>query len=189
MKEGGRSTIVIGAPATGAKFWPRADVTEALQSALGNDHVIFPGPRRTGKTSILLHLKAITEGPARAVFVNAEKFSTAPELIKEIAKVVLTPDLKKRATEKIKSGASKVKGIRIWLFGVDFQQAAEKDWAEAADSLLRGLMEEAEPVLIMIDEFSVFVNALSELVQDTRGDQKTRFASNLLRDYWARKHA
>ena len=98
-------------------------------------------------------------------------------------------ECKKRATEKIKSGASKVKGIRIWLFGVDFQQAAEKDWAEAADSLLRGLMEEAEPVLIMIDEFSVFVNALSELVQDTRGDQKTRFASNLLRDYWARKHA
>jgi hypothetical protein len=162
MKTETTSTIVIGAPATGVKYWPRNDVVAALRSALQNDHVVFPGPRRTGKTSILLHLKTICEEPGRAALINAEKYSTAPELIQGIAEQVLTPDLKRRATAAIKSGASRVKGIKIAVLGVDFHQAAEENWANAADGLLQGLLAEPEPVLIMIDEFSVFVNSLSK---------------------------
>ncbi|MDF7806984.1 hypothetical protein P4E94_06000 [Pontiellaceae bacterium B12219] len=160
------STIVVGAPATGKKYWPRPDVTHALLSALGNDHVIFPGPRRTGKTSILIHLRDTYKEPGRAALINAEKYSTASELVQGLAKEVLTPDVAKRTKRTIKSGASKIKGLKIGLFGIDFHQAANENWENAADSLLQGLIETPEPVLIMIDEFSVFVNKLSKKEPD-----------------------
>lgn len=121
-------TIVIGAPATGAKFWPREDITDVLTDGLQNDHVIFPGPRRTGKTSILLNIKATFPKPGRAVLVNAEKYSNPTELIQGIAREVSTPDLKKRVGKILKSGASKIKGVKLWIFGVDFNQTAETDW-------------------------------------------------------------
>lgn len=159
-------TIVIGAPATGAKFWPREDITSVLTEGLQNDHIIFPGPRRTGKTSILLNLKATFPPPGRAVLVNAEKYSKPTELIQGIAKEVITPDLKKRVGKILKSGASKLKGVKLSIFGVDFNQAAETDWAQAAEGLLQALIEEKNPVLIMIDEFSVFVNALAKRSPD-----------------------
>src|ERR1043166_286475 len=155
-------TIVIGAPATGPKFWPRKDITDLLIEGLQNDHVIFPGPRRTGKTSILLHLKATFPQPGRAVLVNAEKYSNPTELVQGIAKEVIPPDLKKRLGKIFKSGASKIKGVKLWFVGVDFNQAAETDWAQAAEGLLQALIEKKNPVLIMIDEFSVFVNALAK---------------------------
>lgn len=155
-------TIVIGAPATGAKFWPREDITRVLTEGLQNDHVIFPGPRRTGKTSILLNLKATFPPPGRVVLVNAEKYSNPTELIQGIAKEIITPDLKKRVDKILKSGASKIKGVKFWQFGVDLNQAAEADWAQAAQGLLQALIEEQKPVLIMIDEFSVFVNTLAK---------------------------
>jgi hypothetical protein len=155
-------TIVIGAPATGAKFWPREDITGVLTEGLQNDHVLFPGPRRTGKTSILLNLKATFPPPGRAVLVNAEKYSNPTELIQGIAKEVITPDLKKRVGKILKSSASKIKSVKLSILGVDFNQAAETDWAQAAEGLLQALIEETNPVLIMIDEFSVFVNTLAK---------------------------
>lgn len=159
-------TLVLGAPATGAKFWPRKDITDALAGALANDHVIFPGPRRTGKTSILLHLKATCAPPSRVVLVNAEKYSNATELVQGIAQEVITPDLKKRAGKLLKSGASKIKGFKVGIFGLDFNQAAEADWAKAAEGLLQALIEEENSVLIMIDEFSVFVNSVARRSTD-----------------------
>jgi uncharacterized protein len=155
------STIVIGAPATGAKFWPRKDITDALTDGLQNDHIIFPGPRRTGKTSVLLNLRATFNPPGRAVLINAEKCSNPTELIQGIAKELSTPDLKNRAGKILKSGASMIKGLKLGIFGVDFNQAAETDWGQAAGALLQALIEEQNPVLIMIDEFSVFVNSLA----------------------------
>jgi hypothetical protein len=159
-------TLVIGAPATGAKFWPRKDMTEVVTEGLKNDHVIFSGPRRTGKTSILLNLRVTFSVPGRAVLVNAEKYSNPTELIQGIAKEVITPGLKKRASKILTSGASKIKGVKLWMFGVDFNQAAEVDWAQAAEGLLQALIEEQNPVLIMIDEFSVFVNSLAKRSAD-----------------------
>ena len=94
--------------------------------------------------------------------VNAEKYSNPTELIQGIAKEVITPDLKKRAGKILKSGASMIKGLKIGIFGVDFNQAAEADWAKAAGGLLEALVEEQNPVRIMIDEFSVFVNSLAK---------------------------
>ena len=41
-------------------------------------------------------------------------------------------------------------------------------------------------------DFNFVLNVLRHdgyLIQDTQGEQKTRFASNLLRDYWSRQHA
>lgn len=156
------STIVIGAPATGSKFWPRKDVSDALTFALQNDHVIFPGPRRTGKTSILLSLRAASSEQKRAVLINAEKYSNPKELIQGIAREVITPDLKKKAGKALKTGVSKIKGIKLWMFGMDFHQAAENDWPSAAEGLLQTLIEARTPLVIMIDEFSVFVSSLSK---------------------------
>ena len=96
------------------------------------------------------------------MLINAEKYSNPTELIQGIAKEVHTPGLNKRPGTILKSGASKIKGFKVGVFGLDFNQAAETDWAHAAGGLLEALVEEQNPVLIMIDEFSVFVNSLAK---------------------------
>ncbi len=50
--------LKIGSPATGHNFYPRNDLRRRILRALVRDHVAFLGPRRTGKTSILLDIAA-----------------------------------------------------------------------------------------------------------------------------------
>ncbi len=47
----------IGSPVTGPNFFPRPEVIDEILGALEEDHFIFLAPRRTGKISILLHIR------------------------------------------------------------------------------------------------------------------------------------
>jgi len=76
--------IKIGAPATGSDFFPRDKITRQLLDCLRVEHVLFLAPRRTGKTSVVLHLKA--NAPARCVFINLEKCNHPKLWIKAMVK-------------------------------------------------------------------------------------------------------
>jgi hypothetical protein len=159
------STLVIGAPATGAKYWPRPDLSAELLDALINDHVIFPGPRRTGKTSALTDLVAHATPGSKVVLINTEKLSGPSALIQAIAKNVAPPSKLKQITKSILAQTSRIKALKAGIFGIDFEKAAEADWQAAADGLLTMLQGQSSQTLIMLDEFSIFINLLSRRSQ------------------------
>ncbi len=155
------STLVIGAVATGAKYWPRDGLKKELLAALENDHVIFPGPRRTGKTSILKDLELHAANGEKVVLINTEKLASPAALIQAIAKAVAPPGKLKTIAKSIGGQAGRIKSIKVAVFGLDFDKAAEADWQAAADALLSTLMEQTSRTFIMLDEFSVFVNLMA----------------------------
>jgi uncharacterized protein len=155
------STLVIGAPATGDKYWPRPGLSAELLSALENDHVIFPGPRRTGKTSVLKDLESRAADGEKVVLINTEKLASPAALIQTIAKAVAPAGKLKTIAKSIGGQASRIKSIKVAVFGLDFDKAAETDWQAAADALLNTLQEQTNRTLIMLDEFSVFVDLMA----------------------------
>ncbi len=67
--------IKIGAPATGSDFFPRPQIEAKLLRAMQTEHVLFLAPRRTGKTSLILHLRDNTFAIMPQVLV----YSRGPE--------------------------------------------------------------------------------------------------------------
>ena len=174
MNKSQSSTLVIGAPATGAKYWPRPELTAELNEALGNDHVIFPGPRRTGKTSALKDLEAHAAPGEKIVLINTEKLATPAALIQAIAKSVAPAGKLKEIAKSVGGQVGRIKSIKIAVFGLDFDKAAETDWQAAADALLTTLQNQKTRTLIMLDEFSIFVSLLARKSQ-TEAEQLLRW--------------
>lgn len=168
------STLVIGAPATGAKYWPRAGLTADLLSALENDHVIFPGPRRTGKTSVLKDLESRAAAGEKVVLINTEKLASPAALIQTIARAVAPAGKLKTIAKSIGGQVKRIKGVKLPMFGLDFDTAAEADWQSAADALLSTLQEQTSRTLIMLDEFSVFVDLMARK-DKTQAEQLLRW--------------
>ena len=78
--------ITIGAPVTGADFFPRDDVIAALERGLEVEHILFLAPRRTGKTSLLKQVVKQPPSEAKAIYINVEKFIHPKDWITRMAK-------------------------------------------------------------------------------------------------------
>ena len=73
--------LKIGSPVSGDNFYPRKGVIRNLRRALDRDHVSFLAPRRTGKTSVLIHLEETAPQDHPHLRVNLEKCTQPGEMI------------------------------------------------------------------------------------------------------------
>ena len=64
--------LKIGSPVSGSNFYPRREVINRLRDALERDHVSFLAPRRTGKTSVLIHLVETADADHPHLRINLE---------------------------------------------------------------------------------------------------------------------
>lgn len=145
--------IKIGAPATGGDFFPRDAITRQLLDRLRVEHVLFLAPRRTGKTSVVLHVKDIAQVPC--VFINLEKCNHPRLWIKAMVKAlreIQDPLWKKRLKEV---------GDFLPSLESEFISLKEADWNEAADRLMEGLSRLQTPVWFLLDEFPAMVDLIA----------------------------
>ena len=146
--------IVIGAPATGSNFFPRAEISQKLQRALQVEHVLFLAPRRTGKTSVLLDLQR--NAPERTVFLDLEGFDHPDAWI-----------------DAMIDGLSRIKDER-WLqklkqFGdflprlkSEYVAIAAADWHAKGQGLMNALQQLDEPVWFLLDEFPIMIDHIAK---------------------------
>jgi uncharacterized protein len=157
----------LGNIASGKDFFDRNSECEDLWRYLKNEHVVASGPRRLGKSSIVNRLReqAIERG-LLAEHVDVQGVTSAQEFIDEIAKHFPEKSISGYLAtmgSKAKEWLSAIKKIELsgpggLGGGIELEVSGRQTWANAATTLQQRLS--AVPVLIFVDEFSVFIEKL-----------------------------
>jgi hypothetical protein len=161
------SKLKIGSPATGDHFFPRTNIRQRLVRALARDHIAFLGPRRTGKTSILLDLQNSPPPGISAVYLDLQGLRSVPAwlnlMLKETKRILETPPDKlawlKQSGKASGSVLKRLEQITVMGTGIKLTtgQPAVENWEPIADEFLALLRENELPIYFMLDEFPWFL--------------------------------
>ena len=159
----------LGTVATGHDFFDRKTECADLWRYLENDHVVASGPRRLGKSSIVNRLReeALQRG-LLAAHVDVQGKDSAQAFVDEVSAHFPDSSVKgylAAVGAQAKSWVSAVKKIEFKGpggigGGVELQTAAGQSWHHSGMALQTRLVN--APVLIFVDEFSVFLQKLLE---------------------------
>ncbi len=159
--------IKLGNKADGDDFFDRINERNDLWHYLEGNHIMLSGPRRLGKTSLLQRLaeEAVERG-LMARLVDVEGIDTPAAFIAELQRAFpddsVTGHLK-AARDETTDWLARLRKLDLKLPGglsgsVELQVLPDAPWAEAAMKLQQRLT--TAPVLILLDEFSVFLEKL-----------------------------
>ncbi len=158
--------LKIGAPVSGDNFYPRTQVIQQLQKALSRDNVSFLAPRRTGKTSILIHLEE-NAGESHPHFrINLETCKTPSEMVSALIKPLheLNPRWKKelgKVSSGIVRGLKKIESVKFGPLGLSITQGQDA-WQRPAELFLDQLLNYGGSITFLLDEFPILVNAAAQ---------------------------
>ncbi|MCP4626444.1 MAG: hypothetical protein GY850_23480 [bacterium] len=177
MKDPEKMHFRIGAPVTGTNFFPRPDIVKELTEALEGDHVLLLAPRRTGKTSILYHLKESPPENSSCFSINLEKFKNPDQWLAAMLGELLKEQRFHKSLCAINKGfqiiveqCNRIEEVNIpEIIGLKLGQAVGKDWQQVAEKLLRKLTELDHPIYFLLDEFPILVNHMAKTGQDVEG--------------------
>lgn len=159
--------IRLGNKADGKDFFDRVTERDDLWKYLEGNHIVLSGPRRLGKTSLLQRLaeEAADKG-LLAQLIDVEGLDTSDGFIGEIDRAF--PDATitgylKAAGGRVSEWLARFKKLDVNLpggfgGGLELQAVPNTPWRESAIRLQERLS--AAPVLILIDEFSVFLEKM-----------------------------
>ena len=154
----------IGNIARGDDFFGRVREMEDLWEYLEGNHITFTGARRLGKSSILARLvEQAAEKGWTARLIDVEGIDTAEAFIKILDREFPRSGLKdqtKGLSGKAAKALQRVKKINLPVVGggIDIETLPETRWGKSAQVLQKRLGP--APVLLLIDEFSVFLSKL-----------------------------
>lgn len=170
-------SIPVGAKAEREQFFGRVRELGDFWDLLERNHVVLSGPRRLGKTSLLQRL--VDDSSARgwhAVLVDLQGHSSVEGMLSELERrlpdgaIVRWLEAVKRTTGR---AADRLRKVEINLpggfgGGLDLQAPPTASWASQAHRLQARLA--SQPVLILVDEFSVFLEKL--IARDRAGAEQ-----------------
>lgn len=160
--------ITVGSPATDTNYFPRSIISDKLMQVLPNEHVLFLAPRRTGKTSVLLHIQKTA--PVNAVFINLENINTPSDWIKKM----------RHEVSEIKGGVSALlHQAKEFLPRIKNKtwEITEKNWQQQGDDLIASLESLQTPLWFLLDEFPIMI----DLIAKKQGVQEAEAAVHWLR--------
>ena len=154
----------LGNIATGDDFFDRIRIREEIWHSLEKNHLILRGVRRLGKSSILKKIEEEAEQKGFLVLnedvggaVNAEQFIQ-----------LLTNALPEKKIQtflnSLTNGLKKISQVKLTMEDISIEISLHDiggyHWYSAAKKLQKRLTE--YPIIIQIDEFSVFLEKLIE---------------------------
>jgi len=157
----------VGTTAEGTQFFGRARELCDFWDLLDSNHVVLSGPRRLGKTSLLKRL--VKDAPAQgwhAVLVDLQGHSRIEDVLAELERSLPNSKITgwlAAARKSVGRAAERIKKVELKMPGgfggaLDLQAPPTTAWSAQARQLQTRLS--AQPVLILIDEFSVFLEKL-----------------------------
>lgn len=161
--------LKLGSPVSGDNFYPRPEVAARLRRALARDHVSFLAPRRTGKTSILIHLQETAPEVHPHLRINMETRTSPTEMMSALMSAFSKdqPRWRKKLGD-IKDGALAVlSGIEsVSVAGNEIRLAKGSDWKKPAEAFLKHLTGHGGPVTFLLDEFPILVDTAAKQDRD-----------------------
>lgn len=163
----------VGAPAEGDDFFNRDIERAQIWRVLVDNHVVLAAPRRLGKTSLLKQLvQTAPEHGLMAQYLDVSHHSDTAELLKSIDLAFSEASIQahlKRFSLAVSGWFARLGKVRIdagELGGIELETrpTATAGWPEQAQRLRARLSP--QPVLIVLDEFSVFLQRLLQHDRD-----------------------
>ena len=159
--------IRLGNIASGDDFFDRATELEDLWRYLEGNHVALTGPRRLGKSSLLKRLgeQAAAHGLLSRL-IDVEGLDSATAFIDALEDAYPDGSLKGHmlaASEKVTEWFARLRKVDLKLpggigGGLELQAQLEAPWGAKAQAIRQRLAD--APALLLIDEFSVFLEKL-----------------------------
>ena len=176
-----------GSWVTGDRFFGREhDLKVLAERVREGSHTMLSAPRRIGKTSLVRELfrRLEAKGKIKTVFVDLEAATDPPDAIATIAsrsvpgRHAIKELLFRRDVKEIGP-----KGVRV----ESRRNVNEHNWRTYGDKVLRTLAKKKRPVVLAIDELSVFVNRILKRSNE-HGTLDGRDEADLFLS-WLRKNA
>lgn len=169
----------VGPPVTGEDFFGRLGELEQCWQFLASDHLLLLAPRRVGKTSLMLKLRA----DARARGFECAYLSSADALdeaafVRRLYEAVGELAVWRGTWQRLAEGPvgqlfRDVQKIEVGGFSVELDQSHDGKWALMGEKLAKALDQQDGPCLLLVDEVPVFV--LTLLRQDPSGERARQF--------------
>lgn len=160
-------SIPVGNKAQGGDFFDREREREELWRYLEGNHILLSGPRRLGKTSLLQRLaEEADERGWLPMLVDVQGIDTAGAFVTELNRAFPDGSVKgylRVAGAKIDGLLKRLKKVELKIpggvgGGLELQALPDTPWARPAQNLQKRLSP--IPALILIDEFTVFLEKL-----------------------------
>lgn len=160
----------LGSPATGKDFWGRERELTAIWQYLEKEHLVFPGVRRLGKSSVLLRMQEeASERGVVAKVLDVSKLHGAEAFIQHLNAEFTDQGIAayvKKNRQKVTQWFSKLDSVTLTLpdalggGGAEFKLKAKTPdtWQASATTLQQRL--QTQPLLILLDEFPVMLQNL-----------------------------
>jgi len=145
----------IGSPVTGTNYYSRPDVEQDLAGALSSGHTALLAPRRTGKTSMLMHVRDQAEPDVSVFYLNLEAYVTAQEWVQ----AMLTEVTQAGWFSSMLSPLKRIESFK--LLGNEVKIKAEH-WKTAANTLIRAINGADRRVIFLLDEFPILIKNMAE---------------------------
>lgn len=164
--------IRVGNKAEGDDFFDRVTEREDIWRFLEGNHIVLSGPRRLGKTSLLQRVSEEAAGKGLlAQLIDVEGIDSVEAFIVALERAFPDPTVTgylHSASDAVSNWLERIRKVDLKLPGdfggaIEMQAIPNASWAKAADDLQVRLSK--APLLIFIDEFSVFLEKL--IAKDT----------------------
>lgn len=153
-----------GKPVRKQDFFDREQELDELWYLVERDNVLMLAPRRSGKTSLLLHMVDNPRSGWVGQYVDVEGVASEAQFVARLLSHVyrLKPDgaVWARLGDGIKGILSRVGTANAGPFEVKLGKAIGKDWQEVGSTMLRLLGKVDGKTLLLIDELPIFVRRL-----------------------------
>ncbi len=159
----------LGNTATGADFFDRAQIRQDIRDYLIGEHINLRGVRRLGKSSLLCKIKEEAEADGFLVtYIDVGGCQTAEQFIEQLNQHLTQKSISqyvKNFSKPVTDWLKRIKNIKggvaeVGKLEITLEEAQSAVWYAKAQALEKRLTE--VPVIIQIDEFSVFLEKLLE---------------------------
>ena len=132
-------TITIGPAVKDADFYDREKLIKEIGDILEKGSVLLKAPRRTGKTSLLLHLEDEPRDFFDIVYITVEDLSDPHHVVSEL---IYKASLKKKdgwglLKRMVSTTVGNINEVEVWQFKLKLREHLEREWrASGRDRIL-----------------------------------------------------
>lgn len=162
--------IVTGNPVTGEDFFDREQLIANLWQTLEADSVLLAAPRRVGKSSIMLRLREAPAAGFHPVYLEAEYYNAPEDLVTDLAVKAgeLRNDFRHVARKLLTGLRGSIDELEAWKIKVKLREQLAGSWQEQGDAAIRAALPADGKLLLIIDEFPLFLHKIASRDDDGR---------------------
>lgn len=159
---------IAGQPVREENFFERPVLVRKFEQHIRDgSHILIAGPRRVGKTSLMLHMKDRGTEGCHFIYLSTESVNNENEFFKRLLHKVLDTEFftsfqkfSKKAFKTLKDRAGRVSEIGS---SVKFDKESTFDFKQEFIDTLKEIELEGHNIVLMIDEFA---QTLENIIED-----------------------